>query len=119
MKTSNEIFSEIKLSPVWDKEWRLLEDFSFVWETVPKGFIFDWASIPRIFWILGTPMWIDTLVGALIHDWLYKTHKYTRQESDEKFNQIMIYFRVRFLKRVMFFIWVRIWWWVAWCFPKK
>lgn len=119
MKTLKKIYSEIKLSPLWKRKWKLLEDFTFMWETVPKWFIFDWASTPRIFWILGTPMWIDTLVWALIHDFLYKTHKYTRQESDEKFNQIMLHFKVRFLKRIMFYLWVRIWGWIAWSFPKK
>lgn len=41
--------------------------------TVPEGFHFDGASVPRIFWIIDSPMG-KALRAAVIHDWRYWTH---------------------------------------------
>jgi hypothetical protein len=68
--------------------------------TVPKGLIFDRASIPRIFWLLISP---DDLgnVAPLLHDYLYrnggklpKNHvnpyrTYSRRDTDDLFLEVM------------------------------
>ena len=98
----------------------LLESFTYKWDSggfsrklvVPKGFVFDLASVPRIFW---TPTGIspDRLrwTAPLIHDFLYehkgklpdnsyfmKTHmrgweedttEWTRKNSDRMFCRLM------------------------------
>ena len=66
--------------PVSDKYYRLVEDFTYTWEkngnsykiTVPAGFIFDGASVPRIAWTISG-IRPDGLIraAALIHDWIY------------------------------------------------
>ena len=114
------IYERLKISPIWRNKWVLLEDFTYYtiakweWEeiNIPKWFIFDWASIPRIFYIIGTPMATDTLIAAVIHDYLYKTQIKTRQESDDLFYNVMKLCKVFILKRVIYYLWVRIWWWV-------
>lgn len=77
-------------------------------------FIFDWASVPRLLWFFWSPMWTDTLPGALFHDYLYRKQYCTREQADQCFNELMIYCKVWFIKRNMFYLWVRIFWWIAW-----
>lgn len=59
------------------RRYRLLEDwkcellgkaFTFI---IPKGFIFDGASIPRLFWNMLSPSGYLFLAG-LLHDFIYK-----------------------------------------------
>lgn len=53
---------------------------------VPKGFISDGASIPKIFWSLIAPC-IDgrSIRAAVIHDWLYHTGILSRADADKIF----------------------------------
>ena len=57
-------------------KWRLLEDFCYQLPdgtkiVVPKGFEFDGASVPRLFWIIMSPVGLLFIPG-LIHDYAYK-----------------------------------------------
>jgi hypothetical protein len=62
--------------------------------TVPEGFEFDGASIPRVAWrIIGTPFAPDVVIGGLVHDYLYKNgYKIgiSRKDSDKTFREISI-----------------------------
>lgn len=67
------------------QDYSLLSDVYF--ETnkwciyVSKGFRFDGASIPRMFWEeIGCP--IDFVYAGCIHDALYRTHLLSRKEAD-------------------------------------
>ena len=42
--------------------------------SIPEGFESDRASVPRIFWSIIPPLGKYS-IGALIHDWLYRTHR--------------------------------------------
>lgn len=59
------------------RRWLILEDWTFdllgAYQiyVIKKGFIFDGASIPRLFWNLLSPTGYLFLAG-LIHDWIYK-----------------------------------------------
>jgi len=124
-----ELYNQIKLKPIlWKKrEWELLNDVQYTFKTfwkpfiiyIPKWFRFDWASCPRVFHIIWTPMWIDTLAGALFHDFLYRKQILSREYSDQCFNELMFETNTKQIKRVLFYIWVRIWGWVAWKNNKK
>jgi len=67
--------------PVGERAYELVADWTYEWEcggirrriTVPKGFVYDGASVPRIVWTL-TGILPDGLIraAALVHDWLYK-----------------------------------------------
>jgi len=60
------------------RKWKLLENSDFkifvdnstVVVTIPKGYVFDGASIPRPFWFLLSPTGL-LLIPALIHDYGY------------------------------------------------
>jgi len=117
------MYSRIKITPTWNKnEWVLLDEFIYyLWSkwfkdriVIPEGFIFNWASIPRVFHIIWTPMGQDTLIASLCHDYLYSTQDIPRADADDRFNSIMLLCDVRPIKRIMYYIWVRLWGWVAW-----
>ena len=71
------------------KTWVILSDFGYeVGEVgsgnvinVPIGFHTDFASIPRLLWVI-LPRWGKYGNGAVIHDWLYWDQKRDRDEAD-------------------------------------
>lgn len=75
--------------------WVLTEDLSyrsaFLGETivVPKGFVTDFASVPRlpiVFWLTGD----CAHDAAVVHDYLYQTHlSETRARADRTFLEAM------------------------------
>jgi hypothetical protein len=60
---------------------------------VPKGFVTDFASIPRPFWTLLRPDGEYTF-AAIVHDYLYWTQSRPREVADEIFLHAMEDFRV-------------------------
>lgn len=116
------MYSRLKLSPnPITRKWTLLEPFIFYrwvkWSNdfieIPAWFEFDGASLPRVFWFIWHPMWIDTLIAALVHDWLYKQQKLPRERCDELFNEVMLITEVKNTKRIIYYTWVRLWGWIA------
>ena len=86
------------------KNYEVVEDYTYdsgkYKITVPKGFIYDRASIPRIFWVLVDK---DSLsnVAPLFHDYLYRQggvlpenqvspyRKFSRNDTDDLFLELM------------------------------
>lgn len=64
----------------------LLEDFEFLGVKVPKGFVTDGATIPRIFWPILPPVH-KYFPAAIVHDYLLT--QLTRDEADAKFNEAL------------------------------
>lgn len=62
----------------------LLEDNSDLYIDVPEGTRTDFASVPRWLWWLFPPDGIYTQ-AAVLHDFLYTSHLFTREESDNIF----------------------------------
>lgn len=90
------------------RRWRLVEDYILPLGEdygliVPKPFVFDFASVPRIFWPLLSPVGI-LLVGSVFHDFGYRYNgllivtpdrgvvflKLSRLEIDELFKLITV-----------------------------
>jgi hypothetical protein len=71
--------------------------------TLPKGFITDGASIPKIFWWLGKPFSGDTLYPSFIHDYLYNQTTIPRLIADLIFLDMMKENGVGFIKRWVYF----------------
>lgn len=79
--------------------------------TVPKGFVYDRASIPRIFWVIIDK---DSLsnVAPLFHDLLYRNggklpqtqvspyRTFSRDDTDNLFYELMTRCGVSYLRRV-------------------
>lgn len=83
---------------------------------VPRGFVTDFASIPRLSQVL-----IPKDVGrraAIVHDWLYATKglkgAFTRKRCDEIFLEAMEVLQVPALVRWTMYLAVRAGGWVVW-----
>ncbi len=82
------------------RDWLVLEDFYYDTDIpikgyrvdVPKGFVTDFASIPRVLWsVVGAPAEGKYRKAAVIHDYLYRTPgKATRAQADAVLNEAMI-----------------------------
>lgn len=78
--------------------WLVTRDFVYVTEIplaggsmilVPAGFVTDFASIPRVLWVLLPPTG-EYGRAAVIHDYLYRTPgKATRGQADSVFLEAM------------------------------
>lgn len=116
---------------------QLLEEFDYhvgskeseVVVHIPKGFITDFASVPRIFWNIMPP---NDKYGkaAVVHDFLYSTNgripemqfrkeDYTRKECDEILVEAMGVLDCGWLCRTTVYSGVRIGGWVTWANYKK
>ena len=108
-------------------EWELKRDISyrtmdFEKATVRKGFIFDFASVPRGLYWLYPPAGNGSDrygVAALIHDWLYVHRKIggrkiTRKEADLLFLEIMLYIGVSKITARIMYRAVRMFGWIPW-----
>lgn len=103
--------------PISDDQYKLTDDYTYRYKkdgaiysiTVPKGYVTDGASVPRLFWSL-TGIHPDGLIRApaLIHDFIYDhrgrlpwgsqhdvelqqviRHVWTRKEADKLFAVMM------------------------------
>ena len=100
---------------------RLLEDISYHVGgpdsldkiVIPKGFVSDGGSVPRILWTFIDP-WGPASKAFWLHDWLYHTQDRTRLVSDAILLEAMEVLGVNWLKRELIYNGVRIGGWVAW-----
>ena len=71
------------------RKWELLEDWEYEQLDnepvilIPKGFVFDGASIPRVLWGLLSPTGL-LLIPGLIHDFAYRYDYLWAIDSDGK-----------------------------------
>lgn len=56
---------------------------------VPKGFVTDFASIPRPIWSI-LPKWAEYGTASVVHDYLYWTQQCRRKQADRIFLAAMI-----------------------------
>lgn len=109
--------------------WRLEESYSYQDGnnviTVPEGFEFDLASIPRALWWLISPFELS-IAAPLLHDFLYQ-HKgdppsgsivpprtYSRKEADDLFRTVMEQEGVPAWRRSLAYAGVRAFGWLGW-----
>ena len=90
--------------------WRVAKEF--VWSeeiTVPKGFVTDLASVPRVFWTLF-PRDGQYLEPAVVHDYCYQnlSCSLTRKQADEIFIQGMKAYGVGYFSRTLIYLAVRV-----------
>ena len=95
--------------------------------TVRRGFVFDFASVPRPLYCLYPPAGTKGNpygVAALVHDWLYVHRKIdgrpiTRREADAVFYEIMRYVGCRRTLAYAMWIAVRVGGWIPWMRRKQ
>lgn len=72
-----------------DNHWVLKEPLTYEVKTtghsivVPKGFITDLASTPRILWAVGLSPIDSYMAAAIVHDYLYWNQRCSRSEADD------------------------------------
>ena len=80
---------------------------------VPVGFTTDFASIPRLFWIIYPPDGQYTQ-AAVLHDYLYNIQDRPRATADAIFLEAMQVLGVPFLRRKIIYRAVRLFGWIPW-----
>lgn len=80
---------------------------------VPRGFVTDFASIPRMFWSLFRPDG-DYAYAAVVHDYLYWEQKRDPAEADHIFKLAMGDFEVGKITKAIFYAAVRLVGDIAW-----
>lgn len=93
--------------------WQLEEPL--VWKeinkdaiAVPKGFIFDFASVPRLFAGFIPKVGYKYDRASCLHDWLYMTQLFERSECDRIFVKAMKMEKVSWFKRRTMYWMVRL-----------
>lgn len=121
------------------RRWRLIQTWTYRFKditiSVPRGFIFDGASIPRIFRRVYAPTGY-LFLAALIHDFCYqrgyyymvtqKVNKYnykvkvSRAEADELFAKIAtVEYPSHSIKTEVAYLALRVGGWIAWDKHRK
>ena len=110
------------VSPLSDgNTWVVLKSFGYdVGEEgsgntveVKKGFVTDFASIPRLFWIL-LPRWGKYGNAAVIHDWLYWSQDRARAEADRIMFEAMGVLSVPAWQKYLIYGFVRVFGSISW-----
>lgn len=86
---------------------------------IPDGFIFDGASVPKLFTNLFPKSGARYDRAACLHDWLYATQTTTRKEADDLFLEAMKADGVGTITRRTIYRAVRMFGWSAWNKVKK
>ena len=84
----------LRVEQISDDEWRLLRALVYQSDRlervliVPRGFVTDFASVPRlpfVFWLAGG----KATKAAVVHDFLYRKSGVTRADADAVFAEAM------------------------------
>jgi hypothetical protein len=101
--------------------WKVYEPFEYhVGEypsdeivSVPVGFVTNFASVPRIFWTLISP--VDKHgKAAVVHDYLYKIGYVTQKRCDKIFREALIVLNTPSWKVFCMYWSVRLFGWYRW-----
>lgn len=99
--------------------WRLLSPFACCGIIVPKGFVTDFASVPRLplaYWLCGD----EAHEAATVHDYLYCADSYPnvdRKRADDTFLAIMAQTGVAWWRRQIMYRMVRMF--AGGCYHKR
>jgi len=113
--------TKLEVEPLGGKYWKLTKGFEYHVGCypsdeviiVPKGFVTDFASVPRVFWPIIDPVGKHGK-AAVIHDYCYATACYRRLRSDEIFLEGMEVLKVKKWKRISMYSAVVTFGWWAW-----
>lgn len=93
-------WTELEVTPCADGEsWRLNAEFRYSSTLlasmggdgaviVPKRFVTDFASVPKVLWALYPP-WGRYGAAAVVHDWLYFSQGCSRETADAVLREAM------------------------------
>lgn len=100
-------------------KWKTVEDFTLTTPDglqlfIPKGFKYDKASVPRAVWWYIPRDHKQTVIAALVHDFLYEYRLLSRKQSDQIFYDLLRLAGMRYTKAKMAYWAVRAGGWVYW-----
>ena len=99
--------------PTNPDNWILAQDFHYGGHVIPRGFVTDFASIPRLLQGLIKPTDLgDT--GPVVHDWKYRKGIGKRSAVDAEFLRNMKKDGIPWWKRQAAYAGVRIGGWASW-----
>lgn len=93
---------------------------------VPAWYEFDWASVPRLFWILVQKVETDTIASACLHDYIYTDRRdIGRIKADQIFLESLLVYNmprqtsllsivILTLKYSLMYAWLFMFSWVVW-----
>ena len=96
------------------RKWEVFYDFHATIDEVdwiiPRGYVFDGASIPRFLWIFWTPTNEESWEASCVHDYFYShaTDQVTKKFADDVFRQMLINAGASKMKVFLFFHAVRL-----------
>ena len=82
------MINRIAVKQIDGKMWVTCEDFYYKGFTVPGGFWFDGASVPRVLWGFMNPSG-KAFYPALLHDYLLEEQPVSRSHADWVFKQAL------------------------------
>lgn len=85
--------------------------------TVPAGFSYDGASVPRFFWrLVFPPVHHKSRRAGLFHDWLYRTQPagWTRKDADRLFYCLLVADGTPRFRAGLAYTGLRAFGWIAW-----
>ena len=101
----------IELTYIENNTWVVDEEYTRNGVSVPKGFVTDLASTPRMLWSIYPPFG-KYLAGAIVHDYLYYI-KSPRREADISLRYILKQDGVGLITRWSFYVAVRAFGWIS------
>lgn len=105
------------------RNYEVFEEFEFYYDkpngkrvviSIPKGFVTDLASVPRLFWSIFPPNG-EYSKAAIVHDFIYRTRTLliSRKEADAIFLEGMKVLKVPAWRRYAIWLAVRLFGWLA------
>jgi hypothetical protein len=111
---ASDFLTPLRLEYLDGRDWKVIREFRYRSEDaiervvrVPRGFVTDFASIPRFLWRVLPPTG-KYGKAAVIHDFLYRTQACTRAEADAVFLEAMTDLSVGFWRRHAMHVAVRL-----------
>lgn len=106
---------------VGKNKWRVFKEFDYHVGSypsleiihVPVGFITNFASVPRIFWFLISPI-DDHGKAAVVHDYLYTIGYSKKSVCDKIYLEALTVLKVSKIKRIILYYGVKYFGWCNW-----
>ena len=99
------------------EKYRLLKSLHYIIDgekfVVEKGFITDFASVPKVFWGFFPPD-KNYAFAAVLHDWLYATKPFSRKKADKVFYRAMVLYDIDEKVCKLFYYIVRLFGYYRW-----
>jgi len=97
----------VELEQIGKNVWRLRRDVVIYGISVPRGFITDLASIPRVFYFIGKRTDENLQRASIVHDYMLRQNDYPKCTADRTFFNVMIDDGVPFWKAKLMYFAVR------------